>query len=82
MNDTTSDTATSEPTSGTDSIAALERAYGDLAAVVAALCVRLRETVEHVTLNVKADNTAAVRLYERVGFSRVADYDECVLTAR
>ncbi|MFJ6150822.1 GNAT family N-acetyltransferase [Micromonospora profundi] len=58
------------------------RGRGLGAAVVAALCVRLRESVEHVTLNVKADNTTAVRLYERVGFTRVADYDECVLTAR
>ncbi|MEU1248173.1 GNAT family N-acetyltransferase [Micromonospora arida] len=58
------------------------RGRGLGAAVVAALCVRLRETVEHVTLNVKADNTAAVRLYERVGFTRVADYEEWTLTAR
>ncbi|MET7880177.1 GNAT family N-acetyltransferase [Micromonospora sp. DT68] len=58
------------------------RGRGLGAAVVAALCVRLRESVEHVTLNVKADNAAAVRLYERVGFTRVADFDECVVTAR
>jgi len=49
--------------------------------VVAALCARLRESVTQVTLNVKADNTAAVRLYERVGFTRVAAYDEWTLTA-
>ncbi|MET8354747.1 MULTISPECIES: GNAT family N-acetyltransferase [unclassified Micromonospora] len=58
------------------------RGRGVGAAVVAALCARLRESVEHVTLNVKADNVAAVRLYERVGFSWVADYDEWTLTAR
>ncbi|MDG4810141.1 GNAT family N-acetyltransferase [Micromonospora sp. WMMD1120] len=58
------------------------RGRGLGAAVVAALCVRLRESVTHVTLNVKADNVAAVRLYERVGFTRVADYDEWTLTAR
>ncbi|WCN78685.1 GNAT family N-acetyltransferase [Micromonospora sp. LH3U1] len=58
------------------------RGRGLAAAVVAALCARLRETVEHVALNVKADNMAAVRLYERVGFTRVADYDEWTLTAR
>ncbi|MFF5181567.1 GNAT family N-acetyltransferase [Micromonospora sp. NPDC000316] len=51
-------------------------------AVVAALSARLRVSVTHVTLNVKADNAAAVRLYERVGFTRVADYDEWTLTAR
>ncbi|MEO3771025.1 GNAT family N-acetyltransferase [Micromonospora sp. B9E7] len=58
------------------------RGRGLGAAVVAALCVRLRETVEHVTLNVKVDNRPAVRLYERVGFTRVAEYEEWTLTAR
>ncbi|WP_305792230.1 GNAT family N-acetyltransferase [Micromonospora sp. 15K316] len=51
-------------------------------AVVAALCRRLRDSVEHVTLNVRADNVAAVRLYERLGFTRVAGYGEFTLTAR
>ncbi|WP_225854415.1 GNAT family N-acetyltransferase [Micromonospora sp. ALFpr18c] len=50
--------------------------------MVAGLCGRLRDSVTHVTLNVKADNAAAVRLYERVGFTRVADYDEWTVTAR
>ncbi|MEU1588024.1 GNAT family N-acetyltransferase [Micromonospora sp. NPDC005710] len=58
------------------------RGRGLGAAVVAALCVRLRDRVTHVTLNVKADNAAAVRLYERVGFTRSADYDEWTLSAR
>ncbi|MFF5055094.1 GNAT family N-acetyltransferase [Micromonospora sp. NPDC000663] len=58
------------------------RGRGLGAGVVAALCARLRESVTHVTLNVKADNAAAVRLYERVGFTRFADYDEWTLTAR
>ncbi|MFG1673298.1 GNAT family N-acetyltransferase [Micromonospora sp. NPDC049282] len=58
------------------------RGRGLGAAVVAALCARLRERVGHVVLNVKADNVAAVRLYERVGFTRVADYDEFSLVAR
>ncbi len=58
------------------------RGRGLGAAVVAALCGRLRESVEHVTLNVAADNVAAVRLYERLGFTRVADYGEFTLTAR
>ncbi|MGN9778948.1 GNAT family N-acetyltransferase [Micromonospora sp. H33] len=51
-------------------------------AVVAALCARLRASVDHVTLNVKADNGPAVRLYERLGFTRVAEYGEFTLSAR
>ncbi|MFI6263454.1 GNAT family N-acetyltransferase [Micromonospora sp. NPDC051006] len=58
------------------------RGRGVASAVVAALCRRLLGTVEHVTLNVRADNTAAVRLYERLGFTVVADYGEYSLTAR
>ncbi|MGK5740569.1 GNAT family N-acetyltransferase [Micromonospora sp. URMC 103] len=58
------------------------RGRGLGAAVVAALCRRLRDTVDHVTLNVRADNGTAVRLYERLGFTRVADYGEFALTAR
>ncbi|MGW0504915.1 GNAT family N-acetyltransferase [Micromonospora sp. NPDC003241] len=34
-----------------------------------------------MTLNVKADNGAAVRLYERLGFTRVAEYGEFRLRA-
>ncbi|WP_428965421.1 GNAT family N-acetyltransferase [Micromonospora fluostatini] len=57
------------------------RRRGLAAAVVAAVCRRLRGSVDHVALNVRADNTAAVRLYERVGFTRVADFTEYELTA-
>ncbi|MFG1780160.1 GNAT family N-acetyltransferase [Micromonospora sp. NPDC049051] len=57
------------------------RGRGLAAAVVATLCRRLREHVTHVTLNVKADNAAAVRLYGRLGFTRVADYGEYALRA-
>ena len=58
------------------------RGRGVGASVVAALCGRLRESVAHVTLNVRADNAVAVRLYERLGFTRVADYEEWTLSAR
>ncbi|MGC5051736.1 GNAT family N-acetyltransferase [Micromonospora sp. DT48] len=57
------------------------RGRGLAAAAVARLCGLLRSEVEHVTLNVKADNVAAVRLYERLGFLRVADYEEFDLSA-
>ncbi|WP_194822309.1 GNAT family N-acetyltransferase [Micromonospora sp. S-DT3-3-22] len=48
--------------------------------VVAALCARLAASVDHVTLNVRADNAVAVRLYERLGFTRVAGFGEYALT--
>ncbi|MFI7332398.1 GNAT family N-acetyltransferase [Micromonospora aurantiaca (nom. illeg.)] len=57
------------------------RGRGLGAGVVAALCARLRASVDHVTLNVRADNAAAVRLYERLGFSRVAGFTECALAS-
>lgn len=52
------------------------------AAVVAALCGRLVGEVEHVTLNVRGDNVAALRLYRGLGFTAVAEYGEYTLTAR
>jgi RimJ/RimL family protein N-acetyltransferase len=58
------------------------RGQGLATAAVAALCRRLLDTVDVVTLNVKADNAAAVAVYDRLGFVRVADYDEHDLTAR
>ncbi|WP_223884318.1 GNAT family N-acetyltransferase [Micromonospora craniellae] len=57
------------------------RGRGLAAAVVARLCEVLRADVDHVTLNVKADNGAAVRLYERFRFTRVAEYGEFRLRA-
>ncbi|MFO0757882.1 MAG: GNAT family N-acetyltransferase [Byssovorax sp.] len=47
-------------------------------AVTAALCRRLFERVDHVGLNVKADNEAALRCYARVGFTVRAAYDEAM----
>jgi ribosomal protein S18 acetylase RimI-like enzyme len=32
--------------------------------------------IEHVGVNVRADNRSAVACYERIGFQRVADYGE------
>ncbi|MFU8874225.1 GNAT family N-acetyltransferase [Micromonospora sp. SL4-19] len=58
------------------------RGRGLAGAAVAALCDRLRADVDHVVLNVRADNTAAVRLYERLGFTRVAEFTECALHRR
>lgn len=52
------------------------RRQGLAAIAVATLCRRLRSTVDHITLNVRADNTAAIALYERLGFTRIAEYVE------
>jgi ribosomal protein S18 acetylase RimI-like enzyme len=35
--------------------------------------------VEHIGLNVKADNLSAIRCYRRLGFERAAVYQECLL---
>lgn len=58
------------------------RRKGLARAAVAAVCARLRPTVEHITLNVRADNHEALALYAGLGFTAVAAYEECVLTAR
>ena len=45
--------------------------------VTAGLCKALLASVEHIGLNVKCDNAAALACYEAIGFERVADYEEC-----
>ena len=45
--------------------------------VTAALCGRLRDQLDHIGLNVRADNDAAVRAYSAVGFVPVGEYEEC-----
>jgi ribosomal protein S18 acetylase RimI-like enzyme len=52
------------------------RGRGHAAAVTARLSVEVMKTVDHVGLNVKADNVMAVRCYERLGFRAVAEYEE------
>jgi GNAT superfamily N-acetyltransferase len=53
------------------------RGRGLATAAVARVCQELlRAGVEHVGLNVRADNGAAVACYERLGFERVSDYGE------
>ncbi|MFI5866558.1 GNAT family N-acetyltransferase [Streptomyces sp. NPDC051546] len=58
------------------------RGQGAAGACVAALCRQLGETVDHIGLNVRADNATAVRLYRRLGFSEVAEFTEALFTAR
>ncbi|HKB06503.1 MAG TPA: GNAT family N-acetyltransferase, partial [Gemmataceae bacterium] len=50
------------------------------AAVTARACAELRPTVDHIGLNVKADNVAALACYARLGFRPVAEYEEVMLT--
>ena len=58
------------------------RGRGHAAAVTARLCAEVLKTADHVGLNVKADNTTAVRCYERLGFRPVAGYEEVGLELR
>jgi len=44
--------------------------------VTARLCQSLIEKVEHVGLNVKADNDAAIACYRKLGFETIAPYGE------
>ncbi|MDG4833661.1 GNAT family N-acetyltransferase [Solwaraspora sp. WMMD1047] len=57
------------------------RGQGIGTALVAGVCRRLLRTVDHITLNVRADNTPALALYARLGFTPVAEYTELTLTA-
>ena len=52
------------------------RGQGLAQRVTAALCHRLRETTDVVTLNVKADNAPAVAAYRRIGFAMAGAYEE------
>lgn len=48
-------------------------------AVCAHLCKELLQTVDHIGLNVKADNAPAIRSYKRLGFELVGEYEEALL---
>jgi ribosomal protein S18 acetylase RimI-like enzyme len=58
------------------------RGQGLATTAVAALCTQLLESVDHIGLNVKADNTAAVSLYRRLGFTVVAEFVESRFLSR
>ena len=47
-------------------------------AVCAKLCKVLLETVDHVGLNVRADNASAIACYKRLGFEIIGEYDEAL----
>lgn len=48
-------------------------------ATTAKLCQSLSETITHIGLNVKADNTAAISLYKKLGFEIITPYHECMI---
>jgi len=52
-------------------------------AVTARLYQELRRTgIEHIGLNVKANNQAGLACYKKLGFERIADYGEYTITAK
>ena len=53
------------------------RGQGIASAACARLCEELLRTVDHIGLNVKADNKSAISAYERLGFVRISTYEEC-----
>jgi RimJ/RimL family protein N-acetyltransferase len=56
------------------------RGRGLAGLVTGELCRRMRRTVDWIGLNVHAENTAAITCYRRLGFARVADYGEFMVT--
>ena len=58
------------------------RGQGLARTVCARLAGSLLETVDHVGLNVRADNASALAAYANLGFERIAVYEECMLELR
>lgn len=59
------------------------RGQGLATLVTARLCQELlRAGIEHVGLNVRADNHSAVACYEKLGFERVTNYGEFTVTMK
>lgn len=58
------------------------RGRGHARGVTARLCRHLADTTDHIGLNVEADNAAAIRCYESLGFETAAEYDEQMATLR
>lgn len=56
------------------------KGYGK--ATVAMLCKSLCSEVDHIGLNVKADNHPAISLYEKLGFEIICTYNEYIAEAK
>jgi ribosomal protein S18 acetylase RimI-like enzyme len=57
------------------------RGKGLATRVTAASSVALLEHVDHIGLNVQSDNRAAIACYEKLGFEKIAEYDELAVLA-
>jgi ribosomal protein S18 acetylase RimI-like enzyme len=58
------------------------RGRGLATAACARLCrILLQDGIDTISLNVRADNHAAIRAYEKLGFAHAADYVEVVLSS-
>jgi len=57
----------------------LHRKQGYGTAVTARLCRSLSAKVDHIGLNVKANNSAAISCYEKLGFNIIASYGEFMI---
>ena len=44
------------------------------------LCKSLLDDIEHIGLNVKADNETAIAMYQKLGFTAIANFEECEFT--
>lgn len=67
---------------GNIAVAADHRGRGLGTRVTARVCRSVLGSVDHVGLNVRSDNRAAIACYERLGFAAVAPYEEHMLHAR
>ena len=52
------------------------RRNGYAKAAIAGLCKNLLKTADHIGLNVKADNHAAIACYQKLGFEIIGSYEE------
>jgi len=52
------------------------RGRGISQTLTTALCFELKKSVNHIGLNVKSDNVAAINCYKKVGFEIIGSFDE------
>lgn len=60
----------------------LVRGQGLGTMVTAKVCQALLPTVDHLGLNVHADNAGAIRSYTKLGFESLTVFEECMLTLK